>query len=63
MLNWPDYSNTQAESDFELLESDPRRLIDVKVPNEFKELRAMCIQARDEVYANMGDDDEEYPNP
>lgn len=57
MLNWPDYSNTKAESDFELLESDPRRLVDVKVPNEFKELRAMFIQARDEIYEKYNIDE------
>src|SRR5699024_4016110 len=57
MFNWAVYSHTKAESDIELLESYPRRLIDDKVPNEYKELRAMFIQARDEIYENYNIDE------
>lgn len=50
MINWPIYSNTQAEEDFEVLQRDFSNLYNITVPLEFQPLRNQLLEARDRVY-------------
>lgn len=50
MINWPNYNNNQAEKDFELIQANSDKIMDITISNEFLNLRNTLLKSRDTIY-------------